>query len=68
MISIEKATKWSKIIRIFAKNFSNFNKKYKKKFKLKIINLTVETDDKNFLYPEKIRVQEILMNKFMGIN
>lgn len=30
MISIEKATKWSKIIRIFAKNFSNFNKKYKK--------------------------------------
>ena len=68
MISIEKATKWSKIIRIFAKNFSNFNKKYKKNFKLKIINLTVETDDKNFLYPEKIRVQEILMNKFMGIN
>ncbi len=68
MISIEKATKWSKIIRIFAKNFSNFNKKYKKIFKLKIINLTVETDDKNFLYPEKIRVQEILMNKFMGIN
>lgn len=67
MISIEKATKWSKIIRIFAKNFSNFNKKYKN-FKLKIINLTVETDDKNFLYPEKIRVQEILMNKFMGIN